>query len=161
MKYVILFSIFSVSLLLYSATYGFRTKTKEGSVHYYVQGKLDEIQLEETFLSLDSVWTPGVKQKFSLHPFDNYLWIKNGMATFFVDEVRGKSFRGPASGVSVEEKSGKRVTTFTVRSAKMKIEITEVGDNRFEIFTYNYLEKYERMFSAFWVDPSKVTFSED
>ena len=49
----------------------------------------------------------------------------------------------------------------TVRNAKMKLEIRELGNNRFEIFTYNYLENYERMFTAYWVDVSKIQFTED
>jgi hypothetical protein len=121
----------------------------------------EELKIEETFLSLDSVWTPGKPQKFSLHPFDNYLWIKNGIVTFMVDEVRGKSFRGLINNVKVEEKDGKTTTSFTVRNAKMKVEIQDLGNDRFEIFTYNYLDKYERMFTAIWVDVSKIQFDED
>lgn len=117
--------------------------------------------IEETFLSLDSVWTPGNKQKFGLHPYDNYLWIKNGEITFMVEPVRGKSFRGLINGGKIEEKNGNKITSFTVRNAKMKVEITDLGHDRFEIFTYNYLDKYERLFTAFWVDISKIQFSED
>jgi len=121
----------------------------------------EELKIEETFLSLDSVWIPGKRQKFALHPFDNYLWIKNGFVTFMVDEVRGKSFRGLINSVKVEEKDGLVTTSFTVRNAKMKVEIKDLGKDRFEIFTYNYLENYERMFTAFWVDVSKIQFAED
>lgn len=121
----------------------------------------DEIVLEETFLTLDSVWTPGKRQKFSLHPFDNYLWIKEGNITFIVDAVRGKSFRGPITGIKSVEKNGLKQTSFTVRNASIKVEITDLGNNRFEIFTYNYLAQYERMFSAYWVDVTKVKFEDD
>ena len=113
-------------------------------------------KLEETFLSLDSVWIPGKRQKFSLHPFDNYLWVKDGVATFICDQGRGKSFHGPINGVKVENIKGLQMTTFTVRNAKMRVEITDLGNDRFEIFTYNYLDQYERMFSAYWVDVSKI-----
>lgn len=135
------------------------SSTKESPGYTHFEEK--EITIEETFLSLDSVWTPGKPQKFSLHPFDNYLWIKNGIVTFMVDEVRGKSFRGLINNVKIEEKDGKTTTSFTVRNAKMKVEIQDLGNDRFEIFTYNYLDKYERMFTAIWVDVSKIQFAED
>ena len=121
----------------------------------------DPLNIEETFLSLDSVWTPGQPQIYSLHPFDNYLWIKDGMLTFLVDEVRGKSFRGLVNDVKVEYNLQGKTTFMTVRNAKMKLEIRELGNNRFEIFTYNYLENYERMFSSYWVDVSKIQFTEE
>ena len=121
----------------------------------------EALQIEETFLSLDSVWTPGQRQKFGLHPFDNYLWIKDGVATFMVDEVRGKSFRGPINNITVGNKLGNNVTSFSVRNANMRVEIESLGNDRFEIFTYNYLDTYERKFTAYWVDVSKIEFGEE
>jgi hypothetical protein len=152
MKKLILFSggVFLVVLL---------AALRNQSTHHIF--KNDNLKIEETFLSLDSVWTPGKRQKFGLHPFDNYLWIKDGIATFIVDEVRGNSFRGPINNINVVNTIDKVVTSFSVRNANMKVEIHALGNDRFEIFTYNYLDTYERMFTAYWVDVSKIEFSEE
>lgn len=117
--------------------------------------------IEETFFTLDSVWTPGVRNKYPLFPFDNYLLIKDGVATLIMEEVRGMSFRGPINDVKFLDKDGKRTTSFTVRNAKMRIELREQENDRYEIYVYKYLGGYERMFVATWIDLSKVTISFD
>lgn len=150
-----------VSIVFLAFAFKPKSTLPSAAMHVFQEKNEPKAMLEETFLSLDSVWIPGKRQKFSLHPFDNYLWVKDGAATFICDKVRGKSFHGPINGVKVENINGAQVTTFTVRNAKMRVEITDLGNERFEIFTYNYLDQYERMFSAYWVDVSKVTFVEE
>jgi hypothetical protein len=120
----------------------------------------DAMQLEETFFLLDSVWTPGISNKYTLFPHDNYVHIKDGWVTVMVDEFRANSFKGPITGVKVEDVEGKRQTTFTVRSAKMRVELHELNENNYRIFMYKYLGSYERMFAARWIDVSMVEFEE-
>jgi hypothetical protein len=121
----------------------------------------ERLILEETFFTLDTVWTPGVRNKYPLFPFDNYLLLKDGVATLIMEDVRGMSFRGPMNGIEIEDIDGKRTTRFTVRNAKMRVELREQEDNRYEIFVYKYLGSYERMFVATWIDLSKVTITFD
>lgn len=117
--------------------------------------------IAEAFFTLDTVWTPGVRNKYPLFPFDNYLLIKDGVATLIMEEVRGISFRGPINDVKFVDEDGKRITTFAVRNAKMRIELREQEDDRYEIYAYRYLGEYERMFVATWIDLSKVSISFD
>lgn len=115
--------------------------------------------IEETFFTLDSVWTPGVRNKYPLFPFDNYLLIKDGVATLIMEDVRGMSFRGPMNDIEIKDVNGKRTTSFAVRNAKMRVELREQEGDRYEIYVYKYLGSYERMFVATWIDLSKVTVS--
>ncbi len=117
--------------------------------------------IAETFFTLDTVWTPGVRNKYPLFPFDNYLLIKDGVATLIMEEVRGMSFRGPINDIKFVDVDGKRTTSFAVRNAKMRIELREQEDDRYEIYVYKYLGEYERMFVATWIDLSKVSISFD
>jgi hypothetical protein len=116
-----------------------------------------DITIEETFFTLDSVWTPGVRNKYPLFPFDNYLLLKDGVATLIMEDVRGMSFRGPMNDIEIEDVDGKRTTRFSVRNAKMRLELREQEGDRYEIHVYKYLGSYERMFVATWIDLSKVT----
>lgn len=117
--------------------------------------------IEETFFTLDSVWTPGVRNKYPLFPYDNYLLLKDGMATLIMEDVRGMSFRGPMNNIEIEDVDGRRTTKFTVRNAKMRVELREQDSAKYEIYVYKYLGGYERMFVATWLDLSKVTVSFD
>lgn len=120
---------------------------------------VDEPKLAETFFLLDSVWTPGRSNKYGLYPHDNYLHIKDGWVTMMVEEVRAKSFKGPITSVQFKDVDGKRHTTFTVRNVKMKVELRELEANEYEIYMYKYLDSYERMFKARWIDLTKVKVS--
>ncbi len=117
--------------------------------------------IAETFFTLDTVWTPGVRNKYPLFPFDNYLLIKDGVATLIMEDVRGMSFRGPINDVKFVDEDGKRTTSFAVRNAKMRIELREQEGDRYEIYVYKYLGGYERMFVATWIDLSTVSISFD
>jgi hypothetical protein len=117
------------------------------------------VGIEETFFTLDSVWTPGVRNKYPLFPYDNYLLLKDGMATLIMEEARGESFRGQMNDIEIKEINGKRFTSFAVRNAKMRVELRETDGDRFEIYVYKYLGAYERMFVATWVDLSKVNIT--
>lgn len=117
----------------------------------------ESITFEETFFTLDSVWTPGVRNKYPLFPYDNYLLLKDGVATLIMEDVRGISFRGPMNNIEVKDVDGKRTTSFAVRNAKMRLELREQEGDRYEIYVYKYLGSYERMFVATWIDLSKVT----
>jgi hypothetical protein len=123
----------------------------------------DRLVIEETFFTLDTVWTPGVRNKYPLFPFDNYLLLKDGIATLIIEDVRGLSFRGPMNDIQIQDTKGKRTTRFTVRNAKMRVELMEQENNRYEIYVYKYLGSYERMFVATWIDLSKtkILFDED
>jgi len=130
-------------------------KEDKGLVNFSNQ----ELVIEETFFTLDTVWTPGVRNKYPLFPYDNYLLIKDGMATMIVEENRAFSFRGPINNVEISDKNGKRTTQFAVRNAKIRVELREQDSTRYEIYVYKYLDKYERMFAATWIDLSKVSLS--
>jgi hypothetical protein len=119
----------------------------------------DAITIEETFFTLDTVWTPGIRNKYPLFPFDNYLLLKDGVATLIMEDVRGMSFRGPMNDIQVKDVDGKRTTSFAVRNAKMRVELREQDGDRYEIYVYKYLGSYERMFVATWIDLSKVTIT--
>jgi hypothetical protein len=119
----------------------------------------DAITIEETFFTLDTVWTPGIRNKYPLFPFDNYLLLKDGVATLIMEDVRGMSFRGPMNDIQVKDVDGKRTTSFAVRNAKMRVELREQEGDRYEIYVYKYLGSYERMFVATWIDLSKVTIT--
>jgi hypothetical protein len=119
----------------------------------------DATQLEETFFLLDSVWTPGISNRYGLFPHDNYLHIKDGWVTVMVDEFRAKSFKGPITSVKFDDVDGKRHTTFTVRNVKMRIELRELDNQIYEVYMYKYLDSYERMFKARWIDLTKIKVS--
>jgi hypothetical protein len=119
----------------------------------------EAITIEETFFTLDTVWTPGIRNKYPLFPFDNYLLLKDGVATLIMEDVRGMSFRGPMNDIQVKDVDGKRTTSFAVRNAKMRVELREQDGDRYEIYVYKYLGSYERMFVATWIDLSKVTIT--
>jgi hypothetical protein len=121
----------------------------------------ERLIIEETFFTLDTVWTTGVRNKYPLFPFDNYLLLKDGVATLIMEDVRGMSFRGPMNDINIEDIDGKRTTRFTVRNAKMRVELREQEGDRYEIYVYKYLGSYERMFVATWIDLSKVTITFD
>lgn len=120
----------------------------------------DEITLQDAFFSLDSVWAPGERHRYGLHPYSNYLWIQDGMATISTNE-RASLFslyaRGTIRGVKIkDDEQGFRTTYFYIAADQVSVELTELPDDVFLIHIYKPLDKLDVMFRAFYVDPKNV-----
>ncbi len=124
------------------------------------QVQKNEITLQDAFFSLDSVWAPGERHRYGLHPYSNYLWIQDGMATISTNE-RASLFslyaRGTIRGVKIkDDEQGYRTTYFYIAADQISVELTELPDNIFLIHIYKPLDKLDVMFRAFYVDPENV-----
>ena len=124
------------------------------------QVQKNEITLQDAFFSLDSVWAPGERHRYGLHPYSNYLWIQDGMATISTNE-RASLFslyaRGTIRGVKIkDDEQGYRTTYFYIAADQISVELTELPNNIFLIHIYKPLDKLDVMFRAFYVDPENV-----
>ena len=117
----------------------------------------DEIVLQDAFFSLDTFWIPGKPQRYTMHPYNNYLWIDKGWATISTNERATVYARGTIRGVKIEDdEEGYRSTYFYIAADQISVQLTELPNNLFKIHIYSPLSDLDVMFIAKYVDPKNV-----
>lgn len=115
------------------------------------------IQLQDAFITLDSVWFPGKPQIYPLHHYSSYLWIDNNTVTISTQGRANIYGRGPIRGVKVsDDENGLRTVYFYIPADQIAVELTELGNDKFEIHIYKPLGTADYKFVGRYVDPTNV-----
>jgi hypothetical protein len=115
------------------------------------------IQLENAFITLDSVWIPGKRQIYPLHYYSSYLWLDNNTATISTQGRANIYGRGPIRGVKVsDDEQGFRTVYFYIPADQISVEMKEIGNDKFEIHIYKPLGSEDFKFIGRYIDPSRV-----